>query len=74
MIQTAYCHVINDDVTLLVDMEGAISSVVCPDYDPVGHVCRRKRRDLGDGPLAQLIDRSSEHRLAERGERCHFVA
>jgi hypothetical protein len=72
MIQSAYCHVINGEVTLEIDMEGSVASIFCPEYDSITRECRLKRRTTADGPLAQLLDRSMEHRLAERGARCPF--
>ena len=73
MIVTAFCRVAGQDISMITDMEGCVTRVICTALNPRTSECRLKRRKSGDGPLAQLIEKTAEHRLCERGVRCHSL-
>jgi hypothetical protein len=69
-IATAFCHVNGTTVSRVVDLEGEVTKVICPEYvEPTG-ICRLRSEALKGGPLARLLERVEEDTLAERGARC----
>jgi hypothetical protein len=52
------------------NLEGEVTGVICPEYDAVTGLCRRRTDVLRGGPLAQLLERTSEETLADATTRC----
>ncbi len=66
------CHILGSNVTRVTDLEGRVTQLICPEYDPTRRLCRIRQRALSGGPLSQLLERVSEDTLAERGARCEL--
>ena len=73
-IKSVQCHVLQANVTVVTDLEGAISRVICPEYDAPFGICRLKQSAASGGPLSQLIERVSEETLNSRSTRCDIAA
>jgi hypothetical protein len=67
---TVHCHVLGAHVTCLTDLEGAVTRVICPAFEPATGLCRFRRESLCGGPLSQLMERVAEDTLAVRDSRC----
>jgi hypothetical protein len=66
---SAQCPVLHGEVNRLMDLEGHVERVFCPEYVEAGE-CRLKREAMTGGPLSQLFERLHEHTLDHRGTRC----
>jgi hypothetical protein len=68
-IVSTRCPVLHAQVNRLVDFEGHIARVFCPEYLKNGE-CRIKRGVADGGPLSQLLERIDEETLDRHGKRC----
>lgn len=73
-IKSVHCHVLQANVTVVSDLEGGISRVICPEYDAPFGICRLKQSAESGGPLSQLLERVSEGTLDTRTTRCDIAA
>ena len=75
MVMTSIrCPVLHAHVTRVTDFEGAVTKIICAEYeDPAGH-CRLKKAALEGGPLARLLERASEDMLKARSTLCDLRA
>jgi len=44
---TVYCHILGGNVTIVSDLNGKVTNVVCPEYNRITHTCGLKRKDSG---------------------------
>ena len=69
-IRSARCPVLRATVTLVTDLEGQVTRIICPQYqDPTGQ-CKLKVLAHAGGPLSELLARVSEDTLQTRTTRC----
>ena len=73
-LKQMHCPVLQAQVTVVTDLEGAIDRVICPEYVESAGTCRRKSQGVVGGPLSRLLERVSEKTLASRGARCEVRA
>jgi hypothetical protein len=71
-ITTVRCHVLGSRVMCLRDLEGAVTRVICPSFEPATGLCRLRREALCGGPLSQLMERVAEDTLSTRDARCEL--
>lgn len=64
------CPISQNAVTLVVDLEGHASRVICPEFQEQTRVCRLKKDALAGGRLSQLLARLSENTLGQRTVEC----
>lgn len=69
-IETAHCHVLGTTVTRVVDFEGLVDHVICPQYQRPGGICRIKRSAGTGGPLGRLLVRVDDDILGDRDVMC----
>ena len=69
-ITTVRCPVLGSNVIRVLDFEGAVNRVICPEYQVLTGTCRLKSRAATGGPLARLLERRDEEMLAEHGVMC----
>jgi hypothetical protein len=67
------CPVLGATVSRVTDFEGAVSTVICAEYEELTGTCRLKQRALEGGRLSQLLERLSEGTLASRTTRCDLA-
>lgn len=72
-IQSVFCHVSHGHVTAVTDLEGAITRLICPEYQALTGTCRLRTGALNGGPLSQLLERVDEDSLDERSTRCELL-
>jgi hypothetical protein len=73
-ITTVHCHVLQGQVTVIIDLERRIDRVICSQYEHPSGVCRLKRDVSSGGPLSQLLERASEATLDSRSTQCQVGA
>jgi hypothetical protein len=66
------CPVLGAHVTCVTDFEGMVTRIICPEYDESDGTCRAKKRAYEGGPLAQLLERTSEETLGTRSTVCEL--
>jgi hypothetical protein len=52
------------------DLEGAVTRVICPEFEASNRTCRLKTSAGYGGPLSQLLERVAEDSLETHGTRC----
>jgi len=57
-------------VTRVTDLEGAVTRIICPQFEYATGVCHLKREALDAGPLTRLLARTAENILDTRDTRC----
>ena len=68
---TVRCYVLGGDVTVVADMNGIVTNVVCPEFDRLTHGCLKKGRESSFLGLliAKVADKASG---VTRGGHCEF--
>ncbi len=69
-ISTVPCHVLGSNVTRVTDFEGAVTRLLCPEYDEHTGICRIREQASRGGPLSALLERLDEDALDRRDARC----
>jgi hypothetical protein len=69
-ITTVRCHVLGANVTRVRDFEGAVTRLICPEFQAPGGTCRLRTLAATGGPLSRLLERRDEETLAEHGVLC----
>jgi hypothetical protein len=71
-MMTIRCHVLGATVTRITDLEGAVSRIICPEYQESTGFCRLLCNADSGGPLSRLLERLAEGELGRRSARCHL--
>jgi hypothetical protein len=69
-IHSVHCPVLGAHVTQVTDLEGAVTRIICTEYDGADRSCRLKMSARESGPLGQWLERVSEDTLDTRSTRC----
>ena len=69
-MRSILCPVLGAHVTQVTDLEGAVTRIICTEYEPSHGTCRLKQSAREGGPLAQLLERMSEDTLNTRSTVC----
>jgi hypothetical protein len=69
-IETVRCQVLGTNVTRVVDFEGAIDRVICPEYKRPDGSCRLKRAAGTGGPLSRLVARVDDDMVTDGAVMC----
>jgi hypothetical protein len=72
-ISSVWCSVQQATVSRMMTFEGEVSTVICPEFDPLTKTCRLKKAASLGGPLSKLMARVSEGSLAETAPRCNLA-
>lgn len=72
-ITSAWCSVLQTSVWRLTTLEGEVSTVICPGFEPVTRSCRPKKAAGLGGPLSRLLERVSEEALSSPTPRCNLT-
>ena len=71
-ITSVRCHVLGARVTRVTNLEGAVTTIICPEFDDAKGVCRLRRDALSGGPLSRLLARVDEDTLDSPTTRCEM--
>jgi hypothetical protein len=69
-LQSIWCPISRSHISRVTNLEGEVTTVICPDYEAATGLCRRRTAVLKDGPLGQLLERVSEETLGDPTTRC----
>lgn len=72
-VETLWCLVRQTVVERVVDDEGRVLSVICPEFNGVFSTCHLKGGVLNDEALSQLVERVPSHPLDHPAGRCVFL-
>jgi hypothetical protein len=72
-LENVWCPVIAAHISRVTNLEGDVTSVICPAYEATTGLCRRREATLTGGPLARLLERVSEQTLGDPTTRCLFA-
>lgn len=64
------CPVIGSPVTVVVDRDRDVTTVICPHHLHDINACSLRRQATAGGPLSQLVDRAAHGRYTPPNERC----
>ena len=70
---TVLCHVLGGNVTVVSDLDGNVTNVVCPEFARLTHGCYKKNRELGlvgmiAGKMADQLTGSTRAAYCEFGD------
>lgn len=69
-VESLWCLVRRTVVERILDDEGLVSAVICPEYDCRASTCHLKGGALDDKVLSQLVERIPDHPLDHPAGRC----
>jgi len=72
-IKSVLCHVSQSHVPVVTDMEGAITRLICSEYEEATGLCRLRKIALNGGPLSNLLERIDEGMLDRPATRCELM-
>ena len=67
--EQVYCYVIEDNVTVVTDIDGDVKNVVCPEFSRVTYRCGIKDTGIMRGTIKMALDQY----LDTRAYYCEFV-
>jgi hypothetical protein len=73
-IQSIRCPVLGTQVTRVRDFEGAVTRVICTEYEGSSGRCRLKKASYEGGPLSQLLRRAAADAMDNRSTACVLIA
>lgn len=65
-IAPAWCPILGAQVTLVKNVTGGVTRVVCAEYDQTNGTCRFKRSRRHPGPLLKLLSAHQARRRARK--------
>jgi hypothetical protein len=68
----ARCHVLQGNVTQVMDLEGRVVHLICPEYVSPTRQCRIKQEGARGAPLSEMLSRAASGTLADVGTRCEM--
>ena len=72
-LETVRCALVGTPVTRLVDFEGSVDRVICPEYQASGRTCRLKQAAATAPPLSRLLQRIDKEVVAEHTSTCSLA-
>ena len=74
VIKSIRCPVFGVHVTQVIDFEGAVTRVICAEYDESDGACRLMKSSSAAGPLSRFVDRASEGIVGTPAAACPLRA
>ncbi len=68
---TVHCHVLNGNVTIVSDLNGNVTNVICPELRRITNGCKAKRRNAGF--VGSLLGIYSDQTHGTRHAYCEFL-
>lgn len=69
-VETLWCLVRHTVVDRVVEEDGRVSLVICPEYNCRAETCHLKAGALDDNALSQLVEHVPDHPLEHPAARC----
>jgi hypothetical protein len=67
---TVYCHILGGNVTVVTDINGNTTNVVCPEFARLTHGCYKKGKELGF--VGSLLGKAADKLTGTRAAYCEF--
>jgi hypothetical protein len=67
---TVMCHVLNRNVSVVSNLEGKITNVICPEYERVTHACKLKHNVSGF--FGNVMKGLTDRLIGTREKYCEF--
>ena len=67
--EQVYCYVVEDNVTVVTDIDGDVKNVVCPEFSRTTYRCGVKDTGIIRGTIKMVLDQY----LDTRSYYCEFV-
>ena len=67
---SVYCHILGGTVTVITNINGEVTNVVCPKFYRTTHSCSKKQKDTGF--VGGIIKRIADKALDTRTSYCEF--
>jgi hypothetical protein len=67
---TVYCHILGDNVTVVTNLNGEVTNVVCPKFWRFNHGCRKKNDELGF--IGSVLAKGADKITGSRASYCEF--
>ena len=64
------CPVLGTSVTVTVDDDRDLTTVICPYHERDSRACRLRTRSTSGGPLSELVEHDARGRFVSGAERC----
>jgi len=68
---TVYCHILNDNITIITDMDGNVKKVACPQLNDITTTCYVKFDNQGFAK--NLLARYVDVQLGTKYNYCEFL-
>lgn len=68
---TVYCHVLGSNVSVISDLNGRVTNVICPEFARLTHSCMIKYSKSGG--IAHGFKRAMDRMTDTRNSHCEFV-
>lgn len=69
-VESLWCLVRHTPVERVLDDEGGVTAVICPEYDCRAATCHLKAGVLDDQVLSQILEHVPDHPLDHPAGRC----
>jgi hypothetical protein len=69
---SVHCYVLGGDVSVISDLNGNVTNVVCPEFVRITHGCLKKNRE-SSGFIAVVLKKVSDQAIGTRGSYCEFA-
>jgi hypothetical protein len=73
VVESLWCLVREAVVERVLDDEGRITHVICPEFNGRASTCHLKGGALGDQALSQLLEHVPDHPLDHQPGRCPLI-
>jgi hypothetical protein len=67
---SVHCHVLGGQVTVITDLAGHITNVVCPEFHRLTHACGIKESQ--HGAIATIVAKVADRLAGTRANYCEF--
>ncbi len=68
---TVYCYVLEDNISVVSDLKGNVTNVVCPQFNRITFVCNIKKQEKGF--LTQVLSRGLDKYAGTKITHCEFA-
>lgn len=67
---SVHCHILGGQVTVITDLAGNVTNIVCPEFSRLTHACGIKVSQ--QGPVVMLFAKLADRLTGTRANYCEF--
>ncbi len=68
---SVHCYVLGGDVSVVSDLQGNVTNVVCPEFARLTHGCLKKNRE--SGLIGLVVRKTLDQAVGTRSAYCEFA-